>query len=143
MTATATRRSRAAVFLYSGGRGTDDKIYPTRPEGVSDAIADDIAERRSRPTGAETNSRAEIQRKWAAPVQRPTGPSVYEMLYKPHGLSAACATCMRHVEAGANCPGRDPTRDDELRGILPDCHSEHDADRAAVQAAMEANERKE
>ena len=143
-TATATpRRSRAAEFfgkdIDGGLLSPDGKKYPTRPEGVSDAVAEDIAERRRRTSTKARNSEVSGERIWDRRVQRPDGPGIYDTFCKPRGMSLACATCTRHIEVGANCPGRDPAGDGQLR-FLPDCHGVHDGDRAAVRRAMDQRE---
>jgi hypothetical protein len=99
-------------------------------------INTDIAERRGRPTTEEANRDANRRRVMSQPVKRPDV-STYDTLFRPRGVARACAGCERHVESGANCPGRDPASDNELRGLVPDCHSLHDADRAAVRAALD------
>ena len=128
----ATRRSRAAELLHGtraagpaggGERASDGRVYPLLSEGAAPEIAADIAERRARPTTPEVNARREHERIRDRRAYTPGGPSIYEIFCKPRGMSAACATCGRHVEQGANCPGRDPADDARLRGILPDCHS--------------------
>ena len=96
----------------------------------------DIAERRGRPTTEEANRDANRRRVMSQPVKRPDV-SIFDTFLRPRGMAQACVGCGRHVESGANCPGRDPASDDELRGLVPDCHSLHDADRAAVRAALD------
>jgi len=122
--------------MPKAGRASDGKVYPTFPEGVSEKIAADIAERRSRPTIEERNRRHERQRVMSQPVQRPDV-GIYDAMFGGQAMADGCRGCRRHVMAGANCPGRVRKADGDLRGFVPGCHSLHDGDRRAVQAALD------